>query len=699
MWFSESLLSRAVVPTRKIHLDFHNSRHIESVGHGFDRDRFIETLRMAHVDAIVVFAKDMHGYFYYPSAFGPVHPGLQGRDLLGAQVAACRDAGIKVFAYYCTTWDNHLAELHPEWLSLKRDRTSYLPKFDETPGWTALCMSNRDFVDLMLAHTREILERYDVDGLWFDMPLTNHDQECYCRNCVAALRDAGLDIFDREAQGARTQELLLEWMRASSELASGMRPGIVVDQNQQTRLGLAERAEFLSNVDIEALPTAHWGYPYYPLMARYVRALEIQFTGLTGRFQTEWADFGGLKSKNQLRLEVASIVALGGAVSIGDQPPPTAVLDRGVYDTIGAAYGYLAEVEQYLSGAVPLSEAALLVSGPVVTDFARLESQVDPEVREGALGMARLLIEHRVQFDVVEIGTVDLDRYGVLFLPDGLPLSERAIASIEGYLERGGRIVHAASPATSLSSMPWIRNLDIDGVAPSPFAPAYAILTPHAHSQHAEFEFALYDGAARWRRASEVDATVIATLGEPQFQRSADRYTSHGHSPVHANTDYIAVAADSEVGAFAFPLGTSYQRHGYWIYSELFGQVLRRVLEAPLVESDAPPSLELSLTYQPSRIDRPARLIVHAVNFTAASRRADHLEYFDHVAPIHEARIRLRLGIRCRGVHTARSGHELSFSTRAGVTEFTVPVVDQSELIVVELESDLVTTRRPTESS
>jgi hypothetical protein len=696
IWFSESLLSRAPIPVRKIHLDFHNSRHIGSVGHGFNSERFINTLRSAHADAIVVFAKDMHGYFYYPSSFGPVHPGLQGRDLLGEQVAACREAGIKVFAYYCTTWDNHLAELHPEWLSLKRDRTSYLPKFDEPPGWTALCMSNRGFVDLMLAHTREILERYDVDGLWFDMPLTNHDQECFCRNCVASLRGAGVDIFDRRAQGSRTQELLLDWMRASSELAAEIRPGIIVDQNQQTRLGLAERAEFLSNVDIEALPTAHWGYPYYPLMARYVRSLEIPFTGLTGRFQTEWADFGGLKSKNQLCLEMASIVALGGGVSVGDQAPPSADLDRGVYDTIGAGYRYLADVEQYLSGAVPLTEAALLVDGPVVTDFARLESQVDPDVREGALGMARLLIEHRIQFDVVEIGTVELDRYGVLFLPDGLPLSDDTVAAVEGFLERGGRVVHAATPNTSLSSMPWLRSLEIDEVAPSPFAPTYAILTPNADSQHADFEFALYDGAARWHRSNEPDATVIATLGEPEFQRSAEHYTSHGQSPVHSYTDFVAVAANSEVAAFAFPVGTSYQRHGYWIYSELFGQVLRRVLNSRLVESDAPPSLELSLTYRPSRLGRPARLIVHAVNFTAASRRGDHLEYFDHVAPIHEARIRLRLGVPCRGVHAARSGQQLSFSAQSGFVEFTVPVVEQSELIVVELESDLVITPRPT---
>jgi hypothetical protein len=74
---------------RKIHLDFHNSQHIPRIGERFDADEFGDTLLAGNVDAVVVFAKDMHGYFYYPSESGPMHPGLDF-DLMGAQIAACR---------------------------------------------------------------------------------------------------------------------------------------------------------------------------------------------------------------------------------------------------------------------------------------------------------------------------------------------------------------------------------------------------------------------------------------------------------------------------------------------------------------------------------------------------------------------------------------------------------------------------------
>src|SRR5918995_866246 len=325
LWIDERQRALPLRPWRKIHLDFHNSEHIPRIGEAFDADEFGDRLVDAHVDAIVVFAKDMHGYFYYPSEYGPVHPGLSF-DLLGAQVEACRRRNIKVYAYYCTTWDNYLAEHHPEWLVWKRDRTTYLPAFDEPPSWTALCLTNEPFVQLMLDHSREVLERYELDGIWYDMPLPIGG-ECFCRNCLTSLRDAGEDPFDASVQRRHKQALLVDFLRRTRELAHAVRPGCQVDHNNQTRLGLGERAPFLDNIDIEALPTAFWGYWYFPMTVRYARTFGRSVYGMSGRFHRSWADFGGLKHPTQLRTELAGIIANGAACDLGDQLPPPGRLD------------------------------------------------------------------------------------------------------------------------------------------------------------------------------------------------------------------------------------------------------------------------------------------------------------------------------------------------------------------------------------
>ncbi len=84
-------------PWRKVHLDFHNTEHMPVIGAEVNEDAWGDQLVAANVDSIVVFAKDMHGYCYWPSEVGPVHPGLKF-DLLGAQVRACRQRGLAVYA-------------------------------------------------------------------------------------------------------------------------------------------------------------------------------------------------------------------------------------------------------------------------------------------------------------------------------------------------------------------------------------------------------------------------------------------------------------------------------------------------------------------------------------------------------------------------------------------------------------------------
>ena len=121
-WIDPRFARQKKMPWRKVHLDFHNSKYIPQIGAKFNADEWGDRLLAGNVDSIVVFAKDMHGYFYYPSRYGPVHPGLSF-DLLGEQVKACRKRNIAVYAYYCTAWDNNLADTPPR---MEHDKIRWL---------------------------------------------------------------------------------------------------------------------------------------------------------------------------------------------------------------------------------------------------------------------------------------------------------------------------------------------------------------------------------------------------------------------------------------------------------------------------------------------------------------------------------------------------------------------------------------------
>lgn len=682
LWTDQRLRELPPRPWRKVHLDYHNSEHMPVLGSRFDPDEFGDRLARAHVDAVVLFAKDMHGYFYYPSEHGPVHPSLSF-DLLGRQVEACRRHNIKVYAYYCVTWDNYLAERHPEWLVVKRDRTTYLPAFGQPPGWTALCLSHEDFVDLVLAHSTECISSYELDGIWYDMPLPIGG-ECYCARCLSALREAGLNPFDMAVQRAHKQDLLTGFMRRSYELAHELRPGYQVDQNNQTRLGLGARAPYLDNIDIEALPTAAWGYLYYPTMVRYARTFGTSVCGMTGRFHRSWADFGGLKHPNQLRAELADIVAQGAQADIGDQLPPSGRLDPAVYETIAECYAEIERLEPYLEKAVPVVEAAILAGGLPLSDFGRAEETAPGELGGSVLGLAKLLMEQHVQFDIVEPDG-DLERYRLLVLPDRLAVDESLATRLRACVEHGAAIIgsHDALRIHGTDEI-WAGELGLTYDGESPYTPSYMKLGPALLDGLPDYEYALYDGAARWLPASGSRDTALAHVGEPLFQRGGEHYTSHAQTPLDHLTPYVAVAHHDRIAATAFPLGCSYYRHGYWVYREVFRRLLRAVLPVQLVESSAPISSGVTVTHQAATADHPQRWMVHVVNHSPNLRTPEHCEYMEDPIPLRDVRLRLAVEGPVTRAYVAPDGTELPVRRLEDGWSVEAPEVDIGAVVVFE---------------
>ena len=177
---------------RCVHLDFHTSPFIDGVGERFDKKKFTETIRDAHVDLVTVFAKCHHGYTYYPSKIAPMHPGLKF-NLLKEEIEAIHAAGAKAPIYITAGWSKKDADEHPEWhqKDFMTGKTAFMGADPEDGkgidepledcSWICLCL-NGGYADYIEKLTREICESFDVsDGIFYDICF--FDDACVCDDC------------------------------------------------------------------------------------------------------------------------------------------------------------------------------------------------------------------------------------------------------------------------------------------------------------------------------------------------------------------------------------------------------------------------------------------------------------------------------------------------------------------------------------
>jgi hypothetical protein len=595
------------VPFRQIHLDFHTSDRCRAVGADFDPDRFAATLRDANVASVNLFARCHHGYSYYPTAVGTQHPNL-AFDLLGQQIAALHGVGIRAPVYVTLMWDDLAAERNPGWVVTRRDGSSGIrpPLSGESQvaggwSWSTLDLAS-PYADYVTAQVVELCERYAPDGFWFDIAFTVPN---YSPASQARMRDAGVDLADESAVVEHAYAEVLHFQDALSSVIERLAPEATIMYNHATDAAMRDKLAYQTHLEIESLPTAptHWGYLHYPIAARQARVYGRPIVGMTGRFHRSWADFGGLKTTDQLSYEVGTILGAGGRVSIGDQLHPSGALDDAVYRLIGRAYDQVRRLEPWLVDVAFPVDVAIVSAGRRVDQGRGVFMS---ERSRGLDGAAQMFLELGIQFDIVDPDPATLARYGVLVLPDGTALDARGREAMTDYVERGGRLLATGDGADGIEGLPIVE------LGESPTEPSYLRLDAElcgTGELASDYDYVFY-GRPRLV-APTSGAQVHGELRQALFERTWQHFTSHAQAPVGAPLGAPIVVRDDRVVYIAPPVFAAYRETDYWVYREMVRNILRWLVPAPLVRTRGPAWLETSLTSQEAAGDRPKRQIVH----------------------------------------------------------------------------------------
>jgi hypothetical protein len=134
--------------------------------------------------------------------------------------------------------------------------------------------------------------------------------------------------------------------------------------------------------------------------------------------------------------------------------------------------------------------------------------------------------------------------------------------------------------------------------------------------------------------------------------------------------------------------GLSYYNRGYWIYRRAFQKVVTGLLPAPLIQSNAPLSTEITLTHQAAEpaSERKERYLVHIVNFSPLRHTPSHPDFYEDPIALTEVTVRVNLPIHATTAQAVIAGATLPVRrTQAGGVEVTVPRVPIHEVVSLEV--------------
>lgn len=654
---------------RQVHLDFHTSEAIPNIGSRFRKKQFQMMLERGHVDSITVFSKCHHGWSYHPTLANTIHPNL-AFDLLGAQIQAAHEMDVRTPVYVSAGFDEKQARERPDWLVRDvRGRTTWVDSFLK-PGFHKFCM-NTPYLDVVVAQIEEVVLSFDADGIFLDIVGV---QPCLCGYCIASLLADSKDPTEPGDVLELAERTYASYARRANEAVHRHKPGLSIFHNAgHITRGRRDLASFNSHLELESLPTGGWGYDHFPLSARYVGNLGMDYLGMTGKFHTFWGEFGGYKHPNALRYEAALNLANGARMSVGDQLHPEGEMDEATYSLIGTAYAELEKKQPWCEDARNVADVALLsveAAGTPSTDVNE-----DHRFNRTDAGAVRMLLEGKFLFDVIDLAE-DLSGYKVLILPDSISVDRTLEGRLGRFFAGGGRILASGKSGLNPAGDAFAIDLGVHYDSENPFNPTY--FRPHwPLANMGEASFVFYSPG---QKVTLAGGTVLGDREDPYFNREFDHFCSHMHAPSTLANAGPGMVESSNGIYIAWNVFDDYATKGSLALRESVVFALNRLLgEQKSVETNLAAQGIVTLTVQAAH----NRYIAHLL-YASPVKRGDCIEVIEDLLPLHDTEVTLRLPAAVKKTELVPQNEQIPFTQSGTSVTFTVPRFTCHQMISID---------------
>lgn len=365
-------------------------------------------------------------------------------DLLGDAIAAARTRGVRVLARMdFSKVARSVAEANPEWCYVAPDGSRQVYE-----GLTSVCPSGVYYQEKVLEVLGEILDRYDVDGFFFNWMSYNevdyakrYRGVCQCLPCHTAF---GSELGGTLPTGPDSPGYV-HWQRLTSDaidelLARARR--FIADRRPEAPLVMRDTADIVFHEANNAIGRTLWPHqtseyvsvarsyrPEVPVLVNSVAFLDMPYR-LVGEEPRMF---------EQYLLQAAARGGIPSTYIMGTRDD----FDYPCLDAGSRVVRFHRDHEEVYAGLSPAARTAIVRPDPIKPTFS------EPVFAEEEFrGVWTALTERHVPFDAVpenrlaELGRSGaLDRYAVVVLPDLGVVDEAAAKELDAYVARGGSLL------------------------------------------------------------------------------------------------------------------------------------------------------------------------------------------------------------------------------------------------------------------
>ncbi len=660
------------MPSRQVHLDFHTSEFIPGIGEKFDKKQFQEALKVGHINQINIFSKCHHSWSYYPTKVGHQHPNLKF-DLMGAQIEACHEIGVKCPIYYSVGWSASEAKNHPEWASRKKDGQYQALLYDlDAKGtdrkpenaWIWMCpAAGGPYNEFIKKQIEEICQNYQVDGFWFDIYHVSN-MGCYCEACIHRMLAEGVDMDDHDAVVRSAALAVKKHQTELRTIITKYHPDATVYFNATSHVrneaSFKERLfDLNTQQELEDLPTTWGGYDKLPLEAKYHLQEGNTIVAMSGKFHKSWGEFGGFKHADAIKYEAAAMISNGAACNFGDQLHPSGQLDIETYRNIGKAYEYVEKIEKYGLGGKPVSKLGVWLTLHTKADF----------------GTVNILLETHKDF--ILANEKNLEQLELLIVPSQSCLSVEQANKINDWVKRGGKMIVFGEGAMNKEGKRFILDVGADYISPPEFQFDFTVVKPELIKDVVSTPFLNYEAALRIKPTS---GKMLAAVREPYFNRTYAKYSGHRATPYQLeDSQYPAIVKNGNVIYFAHKLDQLYYTHAVRLHRQLVENAIDLLYEKPLLAVKNLPSCgRVSFLKQ----EKEYRYVAHLLYAPALQR--GEVMVIEDLLPVPGVEIEVDIPEKVKKVYQIPDGKKINFSRKGNKLIIKVPTFTMHTGIVFE---------------